>query len=206
MSETPNHEYNVPDAGTQDWHTPLNENFETLDTGVEIRDTDSNRSDYEPKDGAKFLATDTGTVYIGDGDDWNAMGSVTDGPIAKGWITEDGSIENALNVDSAQWNESRERYQIQITGEYYWFDEYVTVVTPVDHLLVRTTSNSGDLIVEFRDLDGNLIQTQFQFVTFDLPSGIVTTADESEATAPESTEDDGRSEAGAIDDHLRSTR
>jgi len=72
--------YTTPEKGTEDWHQPLNENFEALDTDVEIRDTDDNRSDYEPADGAKYFALDTGDIYLGDGSDWEHIGSVsTDG-------------------------------------------------------------------------------------------------------------------------------
>ena len=103
----------------------------------------------------------------------------TAGPIAKGWINSDGSIENAVNVENAYWNESEERYRINITNETYWFDSYVTVVTPLSHATARTTSNGGDLVVEFRDLDDELVKRGFQFVTFDLPSGTETTANAS---------------------------
>jgi hypothetical protein len=67
---TPNHEYNTPEAGTLDWHVPLNENFEKLDTKTEIRDSEANLGQYTPKNGAKFLATDTGRRYLGDGTQW----------------------------------------------------------------------------------------------------------------------------------------
>lgn len=67
---TDNHDYATPQQGTTDWHVPLNDNFDRIDTDVEIRDADANRSDYEPKDGAKFLAVDTRRVYLGDGDEW----------------------------------------------------------------------------------------------------------------------------------------
>jgi|GEM_PF-1182256 len=73
MPKTPNHGYNVPSKGTTDWNVPLNENFEKHDTDIEIRDTDANKGNYDPKDGAKFLATDTGIVYTGDGSNWVAV-------------------------------------------------------------------------------------------------------------------------------------
>jgi hypothetical protein len=73
MSRTPNHGYNVPEEGEQDWHRPLNENFEAYDTDIEVRDETANLDSYEPAAGAKFLATDTGVVYVGDGSDWLAM-------------------------------------------------------------------------------------------------------------------------------------
>ena len=72
-SMTENHGYDTPSAGTTDWHVPLNENFRKIDTDVEIRAPDDQRSNYTPDDGAKFLATDTGQVYLGDGDTWNPL-------------------------------------------------------------------------------------------------------------------------------------
>jgi hypothetical protein len=72
MPQTPNHGYNVPSEGAQDWHEPLNENFERYDVDIELRDQAANLDDYEPEAGAKFLATDTGVVYVGDGSDWLA--------------------------------------------------------------------------------------------------------------------------------------
>ncbi|MFC4542240.1 polysaccharide lyase [Halosolutus amylolyticus] len=71
---TDNHNYNRPEEGSQDWHIPLNENFDQIDTDVEIRDEESNIENYEPKAGAKFLALDTGVRYIGDGSSWNELG------------------------------------------------------------------------------------------------------------------------------------
>lgn len=71
MADTPNHGYNRPDKGDTDWHTQLNKNFNALDTAVEIRDTSGNRANYNPKNGAKFLETDTGQIYFGDGASWN---------------------------------------------------------------------------------------------------------------------------------------
>jgi hypothetical protein len=70
MPETPNHSYNVPEEGASDWHEPLNENFRQYDADIEIRDESSNAGDYDPVQGAKFLATDTGVVHVGDGSNW----------------------------------------------------------------------------------------------------------------------------------------
>jgi rubredoxin len=73
---TENHNYDTPEQGSTDWHVPLNTNFEQIDTDVEIRDSNTNRSDYTPKSGSKYLATDTGDVYIGDGSDWQHLGNI----------------------------------------------------------------------------------------------------------------------------------
>ncbi|TQQ82248.1 hypothetical protein [Halonotius roseus] len=73
---TDNHQYETPAAGTLDWDEPLNRNFERIDTDVEIRDTDASRANYVAKAGAKFLATDTGNVYLGDGGSWSQLGTI----------------------------------------------------------------------------------------------------------------------------------
>lgn len=70
MTNTPNHNYNTPGEGTTNWHIPLNENFDNLDTDVEVRGLDSEKAEYEPKKGAKYEATDSGGIYLGDGDSW----------------------------------------------------------------------------------------------------------------------------------------
>lgn len=69
--------YTTPEKGTLDWHEPLNENFDRLDRDVEIRDTEANKDNYEPRQGEKFLATDTNTVYFGDGTQWVLSGYIS---------------------------------------------------------------------------------------------------------------------------------
>ncbi|MFB6105947.1 MAG: hypothetical protein ABEJ70_03145 [Halobacteriaceae archaeon] len=93
---TQNHQYNTPSEGTLNWDVPLNANFAALDTDVELRDVAANRTNYTPKDGAKFLATDTGTVYIGDGSSWNALGSLSGGGSGTGTTTTSGDVQDAL--------------------------------------------------------------------------------------------------------------
>lgn len=77
---TKNHNYQTPTQGSSDWHLPLNKNFEKIDTDIEIRDKEANRSEYTPKQGAKFFATDTQKVFLGDGSSWNQIGSVQNLP------------------------------------------------------------------------------------------------------------------------------
>lgn len=76
--DSENHEYPIPESHERDWDDPLQTIFEALDTDVEIRDVDSNRSAYAPVDGAKFLATDTQAVYVGNGSSWDQIGVVAD--------------------------------------------------------------------------------------------------------------------------------
>lgn len=75
---TDNHAYNRPAENSTDWHIPLNQNFNDLDTDVEVRDLDANLSNYTPHTGAKFLGTDSLDVYTGDGTAWTRIGSISD--------------------------------------------------------------------------------------------------------------------------------
>ena len=86
---TDNHGYRTPEPGTENWHEPLNENFERLDTDVAITDVADNRADYEPTDGALFVELDTGIVYEGDGEEWTPA-------LATAYYDDDGSLEHGV--------------------------------------------------------------------------------------------------------------
>lgn len=90
--------YSTPEQGTLDWHVPLNENFTKLDRDVEIRDSDSNRDGYDPADGAKFLATDTGDVYIGDGSQWTQIGTVAPADTSDSTSSSSGEVSDGSVV------------------------------------------------------------------------------------------------------------
>lgn len=77
---TDNHRYNTPTEGTQNWDVPLNENFERMDVDVEVRAPETDRDQYEPKDGAKFFATDTGATFVGNGSEWMRVDSTGQAP------------------------------------------------------------------------------------------------------------------------------
>lgn len=70
---TINHDYERPDRGAEDWHTPLNANFTRLDEDIEIRDLEENRDQYTPTPNAKFFATDTYNVFLGNGTSWSKV-------------------------------------------------------------------------------------------------------------------------------------
>jgi hypothetical protein len=108
MPKTPNHDYNVPSEGDENWHQPLNENFEAHDTDIEIRDQESNTGDYKPKAGAKFFATDTGTEFVGTGSNWRKIESSGPDPSLDSVSTSDGadlggyvSVNGANRLDSS---------------------------------------------------------------------------------------------------------
>jgi hypothetical protein len=70
------HSYSQPQEGTADWHVPLNENFDRIDADIEIRDAEENLGNYTAKQNAKFLATDTGRIYLSDGSQWIDWGII----------------------------------------------------------------------------------------------------------------------------------
>jgi len=78
MPQSDNHGLNVPSEDTLDWSGLLNENWRDLDRKVEIRDTDANKSNYEPEDTAVYRATDTGAIYLGDGTSWAPLSICAD--------------------------------------------------------------------------------------------------------------------------------
>jgi hypothetical protein len=70
---TNNHEYSVPVEGDTDYQSTFNSWFDTLDQDIEIRDVESNLTNYQPYDGAKFIASDSGKVFYGDGNSWTLV-------------------------------------------------------------------------------------------------------------------------------------
>jgi len=113
MPQTPNHSYNVPNEGDTDWHLPLNDNFQQYDIDIELRDTFSNLSNYQPRAGAKYLATDTGAVYLGDGSSWTWLRPTGDVPTLQAINATDGenlgvgSLRRDVPLDVAggnNWN------------------------------------------------------------------------------------------------------
>lgn len=71
--ETDRHNWTVPTEGDNDYEITFDQFFNDLDSDVEIRDDEQFLSGYDPELGAKFFATDTGVIYIGDGNQWNEL-------------------------------------------------------------------------------------------------------------------------------------
>jgi hypothetical protein len=95
---TENHNYETPEQGQTDWHIPLNQNFEAIDTDVEVRDRATNRNEYTPKEGALFRATDTGGVYIGDGSSWSPLNPPSGAETGHGVLYADpGEVQTAID-------------------------------------------------------------------------------------------------------------
>ncbi len=69
MVKTDNHSLDKPEAGSTDWHIPLNTNFEVIDTEMVIAGPLNERP--EPGDeGRKFLAIDQKLWYYDNGTNW----------------------------------------------------------------------------------------------------------------------------------------
>lgn len=102
-----NHGYNTPVEGSSDWHIPLNDNFEKLDVDIEVRDIESNIGEYIPYSGAKFLAMDTETVFLGNGNEWEELSSFGQNPTVDSlhtkrindihYVTPDSDLQTALD-------------------------------------------------------------------------------------------------------------
>ncbi len=71
------------------------------------------------------------------------------GVVAYGVIYLSGVVASGSNITSCTWNDTYKRYEIQITGEYYYVWDYVTVVTPLgsNALFATTGSVGGKLLV-----------------------------------------------------------
>lgn len=67
---------------------------------------------------------------------------------------------------SVSWNSSNNRYEITITGESYFFQNYTSMVTPISSSVrsFSTSSSGGKLLVYLRNSSGSLVQGIFQFM------------------------------------------
>lgn len=121
------HDLNTPAEGATDWHLPLNENFRQIDRRVEIRDVEAALSDYPPKEDAKFLATDTGTIYIGSGSEWTKLSFGSDGvTYTAGDDTVSHELLDTYTAPSSGENQRQElQYSFSGLSEY---DEYQMVI------------------------------------------------------------------------------
>ncbi|WP_277552389.1 right-handed parallel beta-helix repeat-containing protein [Halobaculum limi] len=74
--DTTNHGFATPEPGQADWHIPLNENFEAIDRVAPVVDVDGAKTEYTPTERSLYIALDTGVIYVGDGSQWNQLGSL----------------------------------------------------------------------------------------------------------------------------------
>lgn len=109
--------YPTPEPGAMNWHEDIDANFAALTTDVERRDAgDPGTNGYEAAEGAKYLDTDTGVIYVSDGDSWEASHVIgrliavdgdthaVFGPGAIDGVSVDGSLAVSGDVDGGdEW-------------------------------------------------------------------------------------------------------
>lgn len=108
---TENHAFQLWNQRDEPWE--YNTDFSELDTKVPIRDTDANKANYNPKDGALFRATDTGALYQGDG---------------VNWVKVDLSVDN-LSVDNT----------FTVAGVRFWVSPTEPTEAAADDVWIETT-------------------------------------------------------------------
>jgi len=72
-------------------------------------------------------------------------------PIAFGFIAPDGSIISGSGNFTCTWNSNNLRYEINITGESYYWTDYSTQVTLASH------ASTAGAIVQVGSLNGNML-------------------------------------------------
>lgn len=96
-------------------------------------------------------------------------------PIAFGIIDrETGGPVNGSGNFTSTWRDDTSYYEIQIDGENYDLNEYVTIVTPISQVecyglsvaLTNSTREEGKLIVDLRDRNDINMKCKFHFVTY----------------------------------------
>lgn len=147
MNETDNHELNKYTSGEENWtHSP---DMQTIEERLTVRDTEANRSNYTPHAGARFIATDTGAIYDGDGGSWN----LADRKVSQ--------VRTATIVD----DDDGTTYDVgaALTGggtvsddpDYLWADDSILVYGSGGNLIQRVVaSNQSNPIQHCIDLIG----------------------------------------------------
>jgi hypothetical protein len=91
-------------------------------------------------------------------------------PIAYGTVQSNGSLTSATPNVSCSWSSTDKWYEITITGENYFWADYITVVTAVPPtgppVIASAGSVNNKLLVILQNTAGTNIQCMFSFVTY----------------------------------------
>lgn len=132
-------------------------------------------------DNAQFMEMQRGNTVVaqinGDGSarfesirfgDNTVQTSAPVGPLAFGFISANGTIASGSGNFTSTWDPVLNRYEIDITGENYFFSDYTSIVTPTSDSIYRfrVSSSGGVMLVYLYDAADNGIQGQYQFLTF----------------------------------------
>ena len=88
--------------------------------------------------------------------------------VAMGVVSSVGSLTEAYNVTSVNWNAGSQRWEIQLTGISYLVWDYVTVVSPFNGTATQS-SMGGKLLITIYDSGGAKIKEGFSFVVINIP-------------------------------------
>lgn len=135
---TENHTYAEPEYKTSNYHIPLLENIDQYEIDIEVRGANATRTTYTPHTGAKFLATDTGDVYLGDGTGWNHLGVITP-------ETDLSDTERDLQPEGSETGLDAATTGVKYEGATrQLLDERLLTDARSVHLEAATTSSAGD--------------------------------------------------------------
>ncbi|MCK4629016.1 MAG: hypothetical protein KAT56_08425, partial [Sedimentisphaerales bacterium] len=89
-------------------------------------------------------------------------------PLVYGCIASNATIYSGTPNFTCTWSSTLNRYEIAITGESYYFTDYVTMVTPASGSarIASTSSMSGVLLVYIFTPAGTQVQAPFQFMVY----------------------------------------
>ena len=104
-------------------------------------------------------ATNTFTGSISAAGGVTAGAGLTGTPLAYGTFNSTGAKQAGSSNISCSWDSANSRYLCAITGQSYYYTEFVTNVTPFNAFAVPVTDSfSGNLIVKFYSQSGTQIQ------------------------------------------------
>ena len=88
--------------------------------------------------------------------------------VAAGFIMSNTAIHTGYNVTLVTWDTATSQYLVNITGVSYFYNDYITIVTPgsTDVVGAMVGSLGGNLAVALFDAAGTKVQGNFQFVTY----------------------------------------
>jgi len=133
MGNTDQHNWPTPDEGDSNYEDTFSDFFEELDDDVEIRGLDSDKSNYSAVDGARFFATDTEKLYIGDGSSWNHVGSTGKNPSFDSLDTDGATINQSLDILDKLVAPSKSQTPTDVENQQLWVDG-------TDRIRVQTSS------------------------------------------------------------------
>ncbi|MEA5386701.1 hypothetical protein VB773_12120 [Haloarculaceae archaeon H-GB2-1] len=96
---------------------------------MEVRDEATNRDQYTPKAGAKFTATDTGTVFVGDGSEWTRVESTGTSPTFQSvTATAVSGGTRTETLHAVVENTGEKRFDVEVSG----LDAYDSIAVELD--------------------------------------------------------------------------